>query len=278
MSTMSQGSLQSADGTSLFYREWLCSNPLGAVQIVHGLGEHSGRYDGLAAIFNQLGLSVRAHDHRGHGRSDGARGTIAHSDDFLNDLRLVFDDFSCQQQTLPFLFGHSLGGLIAARFATGGVAAVRGLMLSSPALAFGMSRWQRALLALGSTLAPGLALPSGLPAERVSHDNAVRLRYRDDRLNHGKVSARVINFMLAAIARSQADAAHFATPLLLQVAGDDWLVDRSGSERFFAQVPAQDKTFYCYDGAYHEIFNESPHYRDRAQHDLVTWLARQLGA
>lgn len=275
MAVMTEGFLQSADGVSLFYREWLVDDARGAVQIVHGLGEHGGRYGELAGIFNAMGLSVRAQDHRGHGRSGGARGSIAGRHDFLHDLKLVFDDFAKAQNTVPFLFGHSLGGLIAARFATGGFGDVRGLMLSSPALAIRLSGFQRVLLAVGSMLAPALAVPSGLPPNGVSHDSEVLRGYRDDALNHNKVAPRVIRFMLDAMDKCHADADHFAMPVLLQVAGDDLLVDPAGSERFFARLPDENKTMHWYDDAYHEIFNEAAPLRQRVQQDLMTWMSRQ---
>ncbi|MDB5989236.1 MAG: lysophospholipase [Herbaspirillum sp.] len=276
MAVMSEAFLQSADGTTLFYREWLVDDPCGAVLMVHGLGEHGGRYVELAGIFNAMGLSVRIQDHRGHGRSGGARGSIAQSHDFLHDLKLAFDDFAKAQRTVPFLFGHSLGGLIAARFATGGFAQVRGLMLSSPALAIYLSGFQRLLLALGSVLAPGLAVASGLPPDAVSHDDEVQRNYGVDELNHRKVAPRVVRFMLDAMAHSIDDAALFTTPVLLQFAGKDLLVDPVGAERFYAKLPAAHKTRHRYEDAFHEIFNEALPLRHRVQQDLIVWMREQL--
>ena len=267
-----ENSMTAADGTVLFYREWLVADARGAVGLVHGLGEHGGRYTELAQLMNRNGLSVRIHDHRGHGRSGGVRGSLTRQDDLLIDLKLVFDDFCQQQQTTPFLFGHSLGGLVAARFATGGWSPVRGLMLSSPALALRLSGFQKILLAISSRLAPGLAVPTGLPPTLVSHDAAAVQAYRADPLNHNRAAARLVNFMLDAIAHAQHDAASFALPLLLQIAGDDAFVDARGSRNFFARLPATDKTFHCYEDAYHEIFNESPERRALVQRDMQAWL------
>jgi alpha-beta hydrolase superfamily lysophospholipase len=271
-----EGFLQAADGAALFYREWPVAHPRGAVFIAHGLGEHSGRYADLAGIFNALGLSVRAQDHRGHGRSGGARGSIAQADDFLQDMKRVFDHFAQEQQSTPFLFGHSMGGLIATRFATGGFSEVRGLILSSPALAIYLSRFQRLLLAVGSVLAPGLAVSTGLPSNRLSHDSQVQCVAGEDLLNHRQVAPRVVRFMLDAIAHSMADAAAFTTPVLLQFAGDDHLVDPSGSEDFYARLPLQNKIRHRYENAYHEIFNEAQPLRGQVQQDLKGWMGAQL--
>jgi len=270
------GFLQASDHTSLFYRQWLHPQARGAIVLVHGLGEHSGRYGELADLFHTAGLSVRAYDLRGHGQSGGARGSLRGDDDLINDLKLVFDDFARSCQSTPFLFGHSLGGLVAARFATGDMSPVRGVLLSSPALAIRMNGFQRLLLALTTRIAPALAVPTSLPAHKVSHDAGLVQAYRADPLNHGKVAARVVNFMLSAMAQVQRDAAGFRLPLLLQMAGDDAFVDPQGSRAFFAQVPPLDKCLHCYEDAYHEIFNESAERRLLAQDDLKAWLASHL--
>jgi len=221
-------------------------------------------------------LSVRIHDQRGHGRSDGARGSLHRSDDYLTDLQLVFDDFAVQEACTPWLFGHSMGGLVAARFATGGISPVQGLMLSSPALGIALSAFQKVLLAVSTRVAPGFAVPSSLPAQRLSHDATVTRAYTEDSLNHGKVAARVVNFMLAAMQQVQQDASRFTLPLLLQIAGDDAFVVPQASQSFFAQLPQGDKCFYCYQDAYHEIFNESAPHRAQVVQDLTAWLALHL--
>jgi len=265
--------LHASDGTRLFYRQWHHPQARGAIVLVHGLGEHSGRYQALTEIFLQRGLSVRIYDQRGHGRSDGARGSLQHSDDYLSDLKLVFDDFAGQQACAPWLFGHSMGGLVAARFATGGLSVVQGLILSSPAMGIAMTTLQKILLAVSTRIAPAFAVPSSLPAQRLSHDAMVVRAYSEDRLNHGRVAARVVNFMLAAMQQVQRDAPAFTLPLLLQIAGDDAFVVPAASQSFFAQLPQGDKCIYCYQDAYHEIFNESAHYREQALRDLTAWLA-----
>lgn len=266
------GFLQAADGTRLFYREWRHPQPRGSVVLVHGLGEHSGRYEKLTEIFHAAGFSTRIHDHRGHGRSEGQRGSLRAHDDLLTDLKLVFDDFAVTQNGAPFLFGHSLGGLVAARFATAGMSRVRGLLLSSPALAIRLTRCQKALLALTTAFVPWLAVPTGFSAGKLSHDPDAVQAYQDDALNHNRVAARLVNFMLDAMRQVQRDAGTFTLPLLLQYAGDDAFVDPDGSRRFFASVPQVDKTRHCYDQACHEIFHETQQWRLQAQHDLASWL------
>ncbi|MAF05668.1 alpha/beta hydrolase [Herbaspirillum sp.] len=266
--------IDAADGTRLFCRDWLLLGATSAVQMVHGLGEHGGRYAALAHLFNAAGCSVRICDHRGHGNSGGRQGSLIQPDDLLRDLKQTFDDFSRRTQCTPLLFGHSMGGLVAARFATGGFSPVRALALSSPALALDLSGWQRLLLKVSSAIAPGLALPTALPAERISHDPHEVRAYRQDPLNHGKIAPRMLNFMLDAMHHVARDAAQFTRPVLLQVAGDDAFVAPRGSRAFFEALPGERKTLHWYASAYHEIFNEEAGLREQAMHDLREWLGQ----
>ncbi|KAF1040304.1 MAG: Monoacylglycerol lipase [Herbaspirillum frisingense] len=266
--------IDATDGTRLFCRDWLLPGATAAVQMVHGLGEHGGRYAALAQLFNEAGLSVRICDHRGHGNSGGRQGSLIRSDDLLRDLKQTFDDFTRRAQCTPILFGHSMGGLVAARFATGAYSPVRALALSSPALALDMKAWQKLLLAVSSAIAPGLALPTALPASRISHDAAQVQAYRRDPLNHGKIAPRMLNFMLDAMHQAARDAGQFTRPVLLQVAGDDAFVAPRGSRAFFDALPSGRKTLHWYASAYHEIFNEEPGIRAQVVQDLRAWLAQ----
>ena len=135
--------LITADGLALHRRAWPLTAARGTVLIVHGLGEHIGRYAELAARLNALGWQVLGHDHWGHGRSGGGRGSLVDADCLLRDVAAVRDHAACPGSVV--LLGHSLGGLVAARFVAENLAAtpaawargVDGLVLSSPALEIG---------------------------------------------------------------------------------------------------------------------------------------------
>lgn len=266
------GALSASDGTRLFYRDWRVATERGKVLLVHGLGEHGQRYAELASRLNGLGLSVRVYDHRGHGQSGGARGALTHSTDLVDDLVLVYDKFTGADGPPPFLLGHSLGGLVAAHFAAQKRRPLRGLILSSPALALRMSRFQKALLSLTRHLVPNLAVPNELELDALSHDASVIAAYRADPLVHGKVTPRLVSYMLDAIAQTQELAAHIETPTLMLVAGADRLVDADGSKVFFEHLGASDRTLKWYDDACHEIFNEDSARRERVLADLCKWL------
>jgi alpha-beta hydrolase superfamily lysophospholipase len=266
--------ISAADGTMLYVADYLlpASQARGGVVLMHGLGEHSGRYRELARFFNDCGMSVRCYDHRGHGRSQGKRGDVINGDPMLQDARIILDDFAVRFSEPPFLFGHSMGGLFAARFALERLSPLQGLILSSPALALNLSSLQRKMLRVLHAVAPSLAVPNGLAPSHLSHDPNVVAAYKADPLVHRRISARLLRSMLSAIDYCHAHAGALDIPALLLVAGDDHVVDAEGSKRFFAHLPEGRAQMHVYEGMYHEIFNEPDAQRSYA--DLKAWLER----
>ena len=275
--------ITTADGLALHLREWPAGADApvrGTVLIVHGLGEHIGRYAQVAARLNAAGWTVAGHDQRGHGASVGARGALAHADSLLRDLALVIDALRAAHSGPLVLLGHSLGGLVAARFVAGGVTpsagerewhrAVDAQVLSSPALNAGMSSAQRLLLAATAPLTPNLAVGNGLAAEWLSHDPAVVQAYRDDPLVHDRITPRLAQFIVDAGAVVQQRAAQWNVPTLLLYAGADRCVAPAGSRTFAAAVPAGLMTAREWPALFHEIFNEPE--RDEVLSVMVDWL------
>jgi alpha-beta hydrolase superfamily lysophospholipase len=264
--------ISAADGTLLYVTDYLlpASQAHGSVVIMHGLGEHSGRYRHLANFFNDCGLSVRCYDHRGHGRSQGSRGDVINGDPMVQDAEIIVDDFSLRFADPPFLFGHSMGGLFATRLALSGLSPLRGLILSSPALALRLSAFQASVLNLMDILAPSLGIPNGLSPAYLTHDSEVVAAYKSDPLVHRRISARLLRSMLSSIDYCQAHAPALTIPTLMLVAGDDHLVDAEGSKRWFANLPPGLAQMHVYDGMYHEVFNEVD--SERPFGDLRVWL------
>jgi len=257
-------SLTTHDGLKLHLQSWPCASAAkGTVLIVHGLGEHIGRYAHVAAQLNAWGWSVLGCDQRGHGRSEGARGRLPASDDLLLDLAQVIDAVRAAQPGSLVLLGHSLGGLIAARFVAGGIGfaepwyrKVDALVLSSPALDPGMKAGQKLLLALLGTLAPNLALSNGLTPEWISRDTQVVRNYRADPLVHDWVTPRLARFIVDA-GRSVAErASSWTVPTLLLYAGSDRCVTPAGSAGFAAAAPQAVVAVHEFRPLFHEIFNE----------------------
>ena len=235
----------------------------GVVVLVHGLGEHAGRYAHVVAKLQEWSFAVRAYDQRGHGESGGARGGLPTDSTLLNDLAEVVDNTRRYFKGLPLiLLGHSMGGLVAGRFVALNIRPVDGLVMSSPALDAGLGIFQKLLLAVTIRLAPKLSVSNGLDASYISHDAGVVKAYRDDRLVHAKISPRLANFIATAGPATVAAAARWRVPTLLMYAGADRLVNPTGSRAFAMNAAASSVvrpglvSVKCFDGLYHEIFNE----------------------
>lgn len=170
MTLAREHTLSAADGTPLFVSDWPIDAAAGeGVVLMHGLGEHSGRYAHVARFFNDCGCSVRAYDHRGHGRSGGARGDVPDPATILRDAKTVIDDYARQLAAPPLLLGHSMGGTFAACYAARALSPLGGLILSSPALRIQLSAAQKLLLRLLGAIAPGYGIPNGLESRYLSH-------------------------------------------------------------------------------------------------------------
>ncbi|MCY7314093.1 MAG: alpha/beta hydrolase [Rubrivivax sp.] len=281
--------LHTPDGVALHLQHWPAPGAArGWVQIVHGLGEHIGRYADVAAALNAQRWHVIGHDHRGHGRSGGPRGGLPQPDALLADVAQVHDHAQMHQQRqlqpaalgAQVLLGHSLGGLVAARFVAESLAAAPApwarrfdaLALSSPALDIGMRPLQKLLLALLGGLAPQLRLGNCLKPAWISRDPAVVQAYTADPLVHDRVTPALVRFMLDAGTAVQAAAPRWAVPTLLMWAGADRCVLAAGSATFAAAAPPSAVTAQAWPGLAHEIFNEPE--RQQLLARLTDWLAR----
>lgn len=268
--------LEMTDGQRLMLRDWSLEGARGAVLIVHGLGEHSGRYERLAEWFNQRGCSVRAYDQRGHGRSPGRRGALHHGDDLLADLATVYTDYAGAQEHAPLLLGHSMGGMVALRAVLDGRIAPPALVLSSPALRSWESSRMIRLAELLSRIVPNLPLRNGLDAGKLSHLPQVMADYRNDPLRHSWITPRLAHFIFRDGAACIADAARLSIPTLLLVADADALVDPAGSRAFARAAAASGQlTTRYFSTLYHELFNEAEPGRSQVMMQLADWLGRQ---
>ena len=262
------------DGSALLVRDWHPPRGDGrGVYLLHGLGEHVGRYDALARWLCARGRRVRAHDHVGHGRSSGARGVITRPGQLVEHAAGLVEAFASELGRPPLLLGHSMGGALAAEIALRAQPEIAGLVLSSPALATGRSLSQRVLLRVMNALAPGLALPNGIDPQQLSHDPEVVRAYVEDPLVHARICARLVRWIIDAGERARRDAPRLPVRTLLLVAGADRLVIPGGSRTFADRAPAGQLTPHWYASLRHEIFNEREPDRSGVLDDLDRWLA-----
>ena len=274
--------LPTRDGLHLPTRSWLPNEPTSeraVVVLVHGLGEHVGRYDQLATRLVREGYAVHGFDLRGHGYAPGARANIKRFEQFVHDLA----DFVALIAPLhpgkkSVLFGHSMGGVIAARAVQMGAVTPNLLILSSPAFRDGaeVPGWARRLLRVLAQPFPGFptvrlasALLSRDPAEVAAYD-------LDPAVFHGPVKARIASEMARAGAEAIRDASRIQVPLLVLHGADDGLAQATGSAALMAQIgtTGADAEFQLYPEGPHELFHDP--LRERVTGDLLAWLAARV--
>jgi alpha-beta hydrolase superfamily lysophospholipase len=250
-----------SDGSNLVVQDWPLQSNVprrGMVIIVHGLGEHAGRYNHVAAKLNEWGFSARGYDQCGHGESAGLPGSLPSDTRLLDDLADLVDSARAElPKGMPLLLlGHSMGGLVVSRFVSLNMRPVDGVILSSPALDPGLSAFQKLLVSVLPKIVPNLRVGNGLKPQYISHDPAVVIDYQADRLVHDRISARLARFIATAGPATVACAPQWTVPMLLMYAGDDRLLNAEGSRNFAAAAPKDVVTSVCFDALYHEIFNE----------------------
>ena len=274
----SEGTFVAFDGTTIFHQAWLPAEPPRAVVLlVHGLGEHSGRYGHVADTLVAAGYAVHALDHRGHGRSGGKRAFVKHYDELLRDLHQFRQLVERQHPDVPLvILGHSMGGNIAMGYTLGNQDGIAALVLSGPALKIGddFSPVQLTVLGAIARVLPGLR-PQGLSADAISRDPAVVRAYLDDPLVYsGKISAGLGAALIGAMRSFPDRYAELRLPILVLHGTADQLADVAGSRELESKALSADLTAHYYEGLYHEVFNEPE--RERVLADLTSWLATHV--
>ncbi len=261
------------DATGLAVHDWPARAPVrGTLYLLHGYGEHVGRYRRLIAHLNDQGWHVGSHDHRGHGNSPGGRGELPAESGLVEDAIRLLDAFAQRTGGPPVLFGHSMGGMLAAELVLQRARPVAGLILSSPALRPNLSRMQRAQLRLLHALAPRLVLSRPIDGRRLSHDAGQVEAYHDDPLVHGRISAAMVRWMLESGRESVRRANELACPTLLIGGSRDQVVDPAGWRAFAQRAAPAMLDYREIEGGLHELFNEAPDWRDPALAALDAWL------
>lgn len=272
------GYLDGVGGVRLFHRSWEPPEAEAAVLVVHGLGEHSGRYDGVAGALAAEGLAVHALDLPGHGRSRGRRGAVRRLDDLLRDVDRLRRRIA--EGRLPggiVLLGCSLGGLVVLRCLQELPSPdVRGAVAVAPFLepAVAVPGWKLALGRLADRWLPGLTLDNELSADLLMRAPPEREAYRTDPLVHSRISARLWGEMQRGSRGLREEAARLDLPLLLQVAGSDRVVD-SGAILRFARRLEGPVDVRRYPDAYHDLYHEAV--GPAAVADAVAWIRDLVG-
>lgn len=256
------GSL-SGHGGNLYTRAWAREDPTHIVVIAHGYGEHIGRYDHVAAAFGDAGAVVYGLDHVGHGRSDGERALILDFDPVADDVHLLVESARSEHPGLPVvLVGHSMGGLIATRYAQRHGDGLAGLAVSAPLVG---DPGTGAMLAMEPL--PEIPIDTAV----LSRDEAVQRAYAEDELvYHGGFKRPTLAAMAGGLLSSALESQAITGPVLWQHGEADELVPLEGSRKLIDLLLNADVTTHHYPGARHEIFNETN--RDEVLADTVRWI------
>ena len=255
------------------------AQPKAVVILVHGLGEHVGRYAHVGKALTNAGYTLVGFDLRGHGKSDGARGHFPSLDAVMQDIHQFFQFVSQRYPNLPqFLYGHSLGGLLSLTYIVQNKAGLKGVIVTGAALRSALQEQKMKIVMANilGTLMPTLIIPSGLDTATISRDKAVVDKYVNDPLVHDKTSLGFGKSALSAIDLCFARAREFPQPLLIMHGKADKLTYASGSEDFarFAGEKNKDVTLKLWDNLYHEIHNEPE--QDEVFKVMVEWLDKHL--
>ncbi len=261
------------DGLRIYARGWRPEGrPARAlVYIIHGLGEHSGRWEQVASALVGGGYAVLVSDLRGHGRSEGPRGHAPSFDALMDDVAVGLDQGRALAEGPVYLGGHSLGGSLALNYALRRPEDLAALVVSSPWLALSMRvpAWKTSLGRLLTRVAPTFAMPNGVDPDSLSHDAQVVAGYKADPLVHDRISAAMGIMLLDAGQWALAHASELRVPLLLMHGLGDRITSAAASQRFAEQVPG-DSTFRGWEGLYHEIHNEPE--GERVVRTVLAWL------
>lgn len=249
---------KSSDGTEIFAQSWNVENPKAIICLVHGMGEHSGRYEHVAKFLNENNFSMLAFDQRGHGKSDGKRGHTPSYDLLMSDISLLLNHADSLFQNVPkFLYGHSLGGNLVLNYSLRKSPKISGVICSSPwlKLAFEPPAAKVTMAKIVNGIFPAFTQSSNIDESAISRDITAVNKYKTDPLVHDKISSNMFlsihNSGLWALQNAQ----NFSLPLLLFHGTADRLTSHKASEEFASKIKS-DITFKLWDGFYHEPHNE----------------------
>lgn len=256
--TIEQGFFETRDRVNLFYRFRAGSPERPLLLLLHGHGEHSGRYGKFFSRLEDLGLSMGIFDLRGNGQSGGESVYVSEFEDYLDD---VSDFLRFVKKRHPgegplYLFGHSLGGLIATGWASEKPGQVSKLILSSPLFGIPKARLLKPVAQILNHWVPHFVIKNPVRPPFLTHDPDEVERYRKDSLIRRSITGRLAHEMLRYTSLFQEKEVSFPFPVYILMAGEDRVADRAATERFFSRLQCREKELETFPGFYHEIFNE----------------------
>ncbi len=265
------------DKLQLFGQSWQPEDrPRAVVCLVHGLGEHSGRYVYVADSLIQAGYTLISFDLRGHGKSEGPRGHTPSYEALMKDISSLLEVANKQfPQLSSFLYGHSLGGNLVLNYILRHQPQLEGVIVSDPwlRLAFEPPRFKIILAQITDYIWPSFSQKNGLDTKVLSRDPEVVHAYENDPLVHDHISSRMFIGIYQSGYWALEHASEFSLPLLLMHGGDDKIISVKASHEF-ANTKTKNCTLKIWDGLYHEIHNEPE--KEEVFKFLIDWLDKEV--
>jgi len=269
--------IRTSDGIKLFSQVWMpLSEPICVICLVHGIGEHSSRYDAWAKRFAVENMAFVSFDQRGHGQSEGKRGLIPSYKTLLDDIDLILSDCEKLFPNVPVvLYGHSMGGGEVLNHLLQKESKYRAVIATSPWLIAQQSppKFLIGLIQLLENVSPNLCLKTKLNADLLSHDIKVVEDYKNDTLVHAWVSVRLFYQAYQAGYNVLNKASSIKKPLLLLHGSDDQITSSSAS-REFGENAGKLCQFHMFQNAFHELHNDSC--KDEVFDIILNWIQTKL--
>ena len=263
----------------LLLRSLRPQRPRAVLAIVHGLGEHSGRYQALAEALVGHQLAYYSFDLRGHGQSDGLRGDVQNFGDYLNDVDAFLNVVRQREPALPvFLMGHSLGGVIAVFYALAHQAELAGLIVASAPFQLFSPPGPLSLAGARflSAIAPRIKISNDLDPAHLSNNPALAAEYLADPLIERQVTVKWATEFFSTYQKAAERARELLLPVLVLHGEVDEIADVAGARAFYQGVGSMDKSLHTFPGLRHELYSELPENRVDVFATLLRWLDARL--
>lgn len=278
--THNTGAFIGKEGYEIFFQSWSVPSPKAIVVIAHGVGEHSARYQSLAADLTAKNTSVYALDHRGHGKSGGKRGHVNSFNDYIYDLKHFIEYVSEEGKNTPIiLLGHSMGGVIALKYGLTYPEDLTSMIISAAGLipAFEVPKIKISMANFFSKHIPSLSMSSGLKAGELSRDYSVVDDYENDPLVHDRVTPRWYTEFTATAEECLNRASEIQMPVLFFHGSGDKICDYRGTIQAYENASSKVKELEIFEGFYHEAHNEIPEDRKKVIDVILKWLDKVSG-
>lgn len=269
------GTYISHDGLKIYSQVWKpVEKPKKVICLVHGIGEHSGRYAAWAEKFIAAGYAFFSFDLRGHGKSEGKKGDATSYELFMKDIEQALQETVNQFPDIPvILYGHSLGGNFVLNYLLRKQPEITGAIVTSPwlELALKVPFFKETLGKVVRKIIPGLIQPNGLHFEDLSRNVSITEMYKNDPLVHNKISVRLYFAACNSGAWVMENTDKLKTPLLLMHGDKDRITSYKASA-LFAEKTKQKTFLKIWEGCYHELHNEPEN--EEIERVVLKWLEK----